>query len=98
MVDVAAKLNDKSIPALHPRSVRVLPRDAKVAKGIKHPLTKVGFNKNDPSQSAEWPWDQFTRRRIADGTVSVVVPGEPQQAPEEHAPEQQHRRSRSHSE
>ena len=97
MVDVAAKLNDKSIPALHPRSVRVLPRDAAVAKGIKHPLTKVGFNKNDPSQSAEWPWDRFTRRRIADGTVTVVVP-EPQPTAPEPATEQQHRRSRTHTE
>jgi len=94
MVTIAPKLNDSSLPKDLPRAVRVRPRDAAVAKYIKHPLTKVGFNKNDPSQAAEWPWDQFTRRRIADGTVTVVEPDAPAHA---EAPAE-HKRARSHNE
>jgi hypothetical protein len=50
------------------RVVRVLPTSDAIRKHIKHPISKVGFLAEG---SVEWPLDQFTRRRIADGDVTV---------------------------
>jgi hypothetical protein len=47
--------------------IRVFPRDEKVRAGIRHP-NGVGFRSTG---SVEWPNDKFTRKRIADGTVTV---------------------------
>lgn len=50
------------------RVVRVLPRNDEIRKYLKHPTTRVGFLAEG---AAEWPNDQFTRRRIADGDISI---------------------------
>jgi hypothetical protein len=50
------------------RVVRVLPTRDDIRKHIKHPISKVGFLAEG---SVEWPLDQFTRRRIADGDVTI---------------------------
>jgi hypothetical protein len=50
------------------RVVRVLPSNEQIRKYIKHPVTRVGFLAEGAS---EWPNDVFTKRRIADGDVSV---------------------------
>jgi len=50
------------------RVVRVLPRNDDIRKYIKHPTTRVGFLAEG---SSEWPNDVFTKRRIADGDVTV---------------------------
>jgi hypothetical protein len=50
------------------RVVRVVPRTDDIRKYLKHPTTRVGFLAEGAS---EWPNDQFTRRRIADGDVSI---------------------------
>jgi hypothetical protein len=51
------------------RVVRVVPKNADIRKYIKHPKTKVGFLAEG---SAEWPNDTFTKRRIADGDVTIL--------------------------
>lgn len=54
--------------------VRVLPRDDEIRKNIQHPIGWIGFPE---SGSVEWPDDGFTRRRIADGDVTLEeVPSE----------------------
>jgi len=57
--------------------VRVLPRDENVRANIKHQPTLIGFPETG---SVEWPDDAFTRRRIADGDVTVEqsAPGSPE--------------------
>jgi hypothetical protein len=62
------------------RVVRVLPRTDDIRKYLKHPGTRVGFLAEGAS---EWPNDQFTRRRIADGDVSIE-PVQAEQAAIEH--------------
>jgi hypothetical protein len=56
--------------------VRVTPRDDGIRKFIRHMPSGVGFPKEGP---AEWPLDRFTKRRIADGDVTVEETGEQQQ-------------------
>jgi hypothetical protein len=51
-----------------PRVVRVVPKNDAVRRYLKHGLTKVGFLAEG---SAEWPLDQFTKRRIKDGDVTI---------------------------
>jgi hypothetical protein len=55
------------------RTVRVVPKNADIRKYLKHGETHVGFLAEG---SAEWPNDRFTKRRIADGDVSIA-PAEP---------------------
>lgn len=65
-----------------PERVRVLPRDDAMRKLLKHPASG-GFR---PEGSIEWPLDQFTKRRLRDGDVTI----EAQQAePEQQSPQQQ---------
>jgi hypothetical protein len=54
-------------------TVRVMPRDEAIRKGIAHPEGNLKF---PDSGSVEWPLDQFTQRRLRDGTVTLVR-GEP---------------------
>jgi len=49
-------------------SLRVLPRDDNVRRVLKHPIRRIGFPKTG---SVEWPNDRFTRRRLADGSVTL---------------------------
>ena len=68
------------------RVVRVVPRTDDIRKYLKHPATRVGFLAEGAS---EWPNDQFTRRRIADGDISIErAKPEPQ---DEQASEQEER-------
>jgi hypothetical protein len=53
--------------------VRVLPKNEQIRKYLKHHPSRVGFLAEG---SAEWPNDVFTKRRIADGDVSIA-PAEP---------------------
>ena len=50
-------------------SVRVTPRDDDMRRVLKHPN---GMAFRDDGGSVEWPLDRFTRRRIRDGSVTVV--------------------------
>jgi len=52
-----------------PEVVRVTPRDDNIKKYIKHWPSGIGF----PAEggSAAWPLDEFTRRRIRDGDVTI---------------------------
>jgi hypothetical protein len=67
------------------RVVRVVPKNADIRKYIKHPRTKVGFLAEG---SAEWPNDTFTKRRIADGDVTIEAPASTSQVGEQRAIEQ----------
>lgn len=57
-----------------PQRVRVLPRDDAMRKLLKHPASG-GFR---PEGSIEWPLDQFTKRRLRDGDVTIEQ-AEPEQ-------------------
>ena len=63
--------------------VRVTPADDDMRRVLKHPN---GF-KFPPTGSVEWPLDQFTRRRIKDGSVSIEKRAKPEQKPEAKPPE-----------
>lgn len=55
--------------ALNPpgESVRVNPASDELRKALKHPTSGMKF----PAEgSAEWPLDAFTKRRLADGSVT----------------------------
>jgi hypothetical protein len=49
------------------RVVRVVPTNENLRKYLKHP-TRGGFLAEG---SAEWPNDQFTRRRIKEGDITI---------------------------
>jgi hypothetical protein len=70
------------------RVVRVVPRTPEIRKYLKHPATRVGFLAEG---SSEWPNDQFTRRRIMEGVISVepAKPKDEQTEQTEPAPAQQ---------
>lgn len=51
--------------------VSVLPKDANIRKYIAHMPGNIRF----PAEGAvRWPYDKFTKRRIADGDVTLVQP------------------------
>lgn len=52
---------------------KVYAKDASIQKHIKHPNGK-SFRDDG---SAEWPNDQFTKRRIKDGDVTMEAPDPP---------------------
>ena len=54
--------------------MKVYPRDAQIAKIMKHPGTKVGFSLDNLAKGATWPNDAFTFRRIRDGSVTTAAP------------------------
>ena len=56
-----------------PPPVRVNPRDDGVRKYIKHLPSKRGFPAEGP---ALWPNDNFTARRLRDGSVTLAPPEE----------------------
>ncbi len=53
--------------------VRVIPANDDMRRVLKHPKGGRGF---PASGSVEWPLDQFTRRRIKDGSVTREEPAE----------------------
>jgi len=59
------------VPGLtRPSHIRVRAANERIRVAIKHATTHVGFMP-DIGQSVEWPLDQFTKRRILDGTVLI---------------------------
>jgi hypothetical protein len=56
--------------------VRVEPANDDLRRVLKHPR---GFRFPPKSGSVEWPLDRFTRRRIADGSVTVASEPKPRQ-------------------
>lgn len=52
--------------------VKVWPASEDAVKYIRHPMTRKF---NDLNDGIDWPEDQFTFRRIADGDVTVDQPG-----------------------
>jgi hypothetical protein len=53
----------------------VYPRDDGVRRFLKHPATGRGFS-NYPD-ATPWPDDQFTKRRIMEGSVLTSPPADP---------------------
>ena len=49
--------------------IRVLPKNDKIRKYIKHYPSGIGFPSGDGS--VEWPNDRFTQRRLRDGDVTI---------------------------
>jgi hypothetical protein len=64
-----------------PPRIRVWPANESVRKVIFHPAGKIRFAET-LEESVEWPYDTFTRRRIADGDILLEGPGQ-QEAPAE---------------
>jgi hypothetical protein len=111
MVDVTVKFPSSAeqikqrigrikVPAARP-GIRVEPRDADMRRLLKHP-NGARFR---PEGSIEWPDDQFTHRRIRDGSVKVVEPphdeppekaGDEQPEHEQPEPQPQRRQLRRH--
>ena len=50
------------------KPVRVVPKNDTIRKYLRHHPSGIRF---PASGSVEWPMDNFTRRRIADGDVTV---------------------------
>jgi hypothetical protein len=50
------------------KRVRVVPRDDIIRRDIVHGVTRVRFPKEG---SVEWPLDQFTKRRLREGVVTL---------------------------
>lgn len=50
------------------KRVRVLPANDAIRAAIKHPTGGIAF---PASGSVDWPLDQFTKRRIRDGDVTI---------------------------
>ncbi|WP_182869765.1 hypothetical protein [Bradyrhizobium diazoefficiens] len=76
-----------------PAPVRVVPASDAIRRVMKHPARG-----NFPAEgSAEWPNDRFTKRRIADGSVTVEKPP-PKPKPEEHQREEHPQRAHRHRE
>jgi hypothetical protein len=61
--------------------VRVSPRDDDMRRILRHP-NGVGFH---ATGSVEWPFDKFTRKRIADGSVVVEEKKQEHAAPQRQA-------------
>lgn len=68
-------------------TIRVWPANDKIRKYIRHPLGDIKF-RDRIDQSVEWPFDQFTKRRLKRGTVlDHPPPPEPVAEPEPPKPE-----------
>lgn len=58
----------KLVAASLPGSVKVLAANEDIRRLLKHPAGNIAF-RNKIDQPVEWPHDQFTMRRLADGSV-----------------------------
>jgi hypothetical protein len=74
------------------KHVRVHPRDDVIRRDIQHPLARRKFLAEG---STEWPLDQFTKRRLRDGTVRLESAEETQARTETRARDRQPRNSTS---
>src|SRR4249919_1515878 len=83
MVEIATKIQTQGeklrarmgrvrVPATRP-GIRVEPANDDMRRVLKHIPSGIKFRSEG---SVEWPDDQFTRRRIADGSVKVVQKSE----------------------
>lgn len=62
-----------------PQRVRVNPRDDEIRKVLKHPASGAFRSEG----STEWQLDQFTKRRLRDGSITLASPEpEPESEPE----------------
>lgn len=90
MVDITTKAGDpatgKSEDPTRRGVVRVQAKNDDIRRVLKHGITKVGFPAS--GGSVEWPNDTFTKRRIADGDVTIEQLVEPQAEPRQVASEQ----------
>lgn len=76
------------------KRVRVFPRDDNVRRDIKHQPNGLRFPAG--GGSVEWPLDQFTKRRLRDGTVMLESPEDTKARQEERQKySTNHRRSES---
>jgi hypothetical protein len=79
----AARERMERLKAARPPSalgVRVVPANDELRRVLKHPRG-VKF----PSQgSAEWPNDKFTKRRLAEGAITLEESGGKKPAPRKH--------------
>jgi hypothetical protein len=57
----------EAVRANAPTRVRVLPANDQLRKILKHPASG-GFQAEG---STEWPLDQFTKRRLRDGDITI---------------------------
>jgi hypothetical protein len=56
------------VRVVRPAAVRVVPAKEEYRKTLKHLPSGVPF---PPAGPAEWPLDQFTQRRLRDGSVTL---------------------------
>jgi hypothetical protein len=68
--------------APRPARVRVVPANEDLRRNLKHPAGQIKFPETG---SVEWPLDRFTRRRIAEGSVT-----EEKAQPQPHAARRAH--------
>jgi hypothetical protein len=67
-----------------PGRVRVLPRDETIRKSHRGVVGHPSF----PAEgSVEWPFDQFTKRRLRDGDITIEEQAAPQEQRESREPE-----------
>lgn len=71
-----------------PQVVRVVPKNDLMRRTLKHMPSRTAFPENG---AAIWPYDQFTKRRLRDGDVTIEQKEEPKQ-------EENPRRHRAHAE
>lgn len=60
-------------------NVRVKPYNYEKFSHLRHPVTHQGFSSG--TEVVEWPYDQFTIRRIRDKDVVIAKPAEEAPAP-----------------
>jgi hypothetical protein len=64
------RLRDRHTGLTRPSHIRVRAANERIRLAMKHGVTGVGFMP-DIGQSVEWPFDQFTKRRILKGDVTI---------------------------
>jgi hypothetical protein len=74
--------------------MKVKAKNETIAKFIRHP--SGGSFQSDGT--ANWPNDQFTKRRIRDGDITVVEAHEEQQSVRQHQPRRSSRSASSEQE
>jgi hypothetical protein len=72
----------EKIREARPAGVRVTPANDEMRRLLKHPKSG-GFRKEG---SVEWPDDRFTKRRLADGSITRESDGGQENPPPENEP------------
>ena len=76
------------------KRVRVNPRDDVIRRDIKHGVAGIRF---PVEGSVEWPLDQFTKRRLRDGSVTMETEEQKKDRENQRASEDQRSRERDRS-